>query len=49
MNLTLLFAYWLHLVYYVSVYLCSSYSPRDHNENKVNADLYYVIPATSYF
>ena len=27
----------------------SSYSPRDHNENKVNADLYYVIPATLYF
>ena len=33
----------------ISVYLCSSYSPRDHNENKVNADLYYVIPATLYF
>ena len=31
-----------------SVYLCSSYSPRDHNENKVNPDLYYVIPVTLY-
>ena len=32
-----------------SVYHCSLYFPRNHDENKVNSDLYDVIPTTQYF
>ena len=36
----------LYITNGVLVSLCSSYSPRDHNQNKVYHDLYYAIPAT---
>ena len=45
----LFFHFPLHILFLhvcTSTPICSLYPQRDHNENKVYLDLYYVIPAT---